>query len=250
MEEGFYFKLMNYLKSHAFALNKHESEECLKNPNKRDIELHNVFITNIPLSNCIEGNGYFLCYSPRFINTIQLYEKLFKNNTKDFNVESSQNILSILYEYSNYCSSGKGRTLEDYVQYLRTEACCYVVRYYNNQFGEILRVDLFRQEDVVKDQNDINKKEFTGGFFHCLKHYSINGFVLYNIRGSRDISIYGINNIYEILIFICICFSNYEKIKDKKRVLTLNEKEILLGAFYQEEDSNVFFVDSCYVRKR
>src|SRR5207249_3392110 len=68
-----------------------------------------------------------------------------------------------------------------FIDFLRDEQFAYVVESVEGEIvDKILRIDLFRRLDTNKQ----GLPEFTGGIFHALKHFSIEG---RNLSTGKDI---------------------------------------------------------------
>lgn len=233
-----YNLLMKHLNDHALALNKHEIEFANEYPDKRPKLLHNIVQTNFPLTQCCnyKNEGFVLCFNNRFYHTIQLYEFAFKEKPKAFQNGDAIDILKTLYEKSNYWSS-----FDDYIDYLRTEACCYIVLTKEDTFGEILRVDLYRKLDLDKKSKRI---EFTGGLFHCLKHFSMNGINLCNGSDINDTF-----DIMHVAYLIGRTFSFAIKNNSEIGIIDIDKSHLFKANFYFEECSAVFFIKTLRIGK-
>jgi len=238
MEFSRYKKLMEYLEPYTLALNKHEmlllKDESRKE--KRSPSLHNIVQTNFPINYCFEhiSSGFILCYSNRFMNTITLYENCVRNNPQKFQGGDSISIIKVLYDSSKYLGC-----IIEYDKYLRTEACCYVVRTQNDTFGEILRIDLFRMH-----KKERNKYVFIGGLFHCLKHFSIDN---NNLCNNNDI-----NNTFDIMHIVYLighAFCNAKKENSLVCNFFSDVKHPYIAAFYLEKESGVYFIDTIHRTK-
>jgi hypothetical protein len=231
MEFWKYRALMEYVKEKALALNHHELKYAIDNPDKRKPSLHNIVQTNFPINQTFDfkREGFAVCFNNRFYQTISLYEKCFRKDFKAFADSDAQNILQVLYDNSGYW-----RSIEDYIEYLLTESCCYVVLHKNDDWGDILRVDLFRKIDKRGD-----KFEFTGGLFHCLKHFSIDD---RNLCGNADVN--NTFDLFHIVYLLGRTFANAREQNMDEGFLTIDDERFYKAAFYREESSFVFFVKS------
>lgn len=233
MELDRYNSLMEYMKDYAVALNHHEREYAKEHPEKRSKSLHNIFQTIFPRQNCWEyaSSGLIICFNPRFIQTIQLYETCFKKNPDAFQNGDAIGVLKVLYESSHYW-----RSFEDYQQYLKTEACCYIVLTKADAFGEILRIDLFRKYDPDKNSG---KLSFTSGLFHCLKHFSMDGINLCNGSDKNDTF-----DLMHIVYLVGRAFSSAMKNDSLEGNLPIDDSHYYKAIFYHEECSSVYFLNS------
>lgn len=237
MDKNSYLKLMEYLRPIAIKLNHHEYEYSLENPDKREPEIHNIIQINFPITLCerFENESFSMCYNKRFENTVRLYEQCLASYANSFKTGNANDILNSLFEQSQY-----HRSFEDYKLYLLTEACCYIIETNQNGFGDVLRIDLYRKEDF---KNGTDKKEFTGGLFHCLKHFTIKD--NYQINKS-DVSC--VSNIFDIIYLIGKCFVN----RSGECLSCINSgdnRHYYKAVFFKEEDSNVFFLKTFHIEK-
>lgn len=220
--------LNTYLEKQVLILHKHERRFCIENPDKRDIKLHNIIQARFSPYNCCKGNGFWVCFTDRFQSTLSLYESEFLKSPDSFTGGIAIDIIKVLYNASNYCSS-----FEKYQEYLQTEACCYIIEEQSNIFGGILRLDLFR---ILTD-------EFIGGIFHSLKHFAINGHNLCNGPDKKSIEEIG-----ALIRYIGLCFVKLNKEQLIKNDTISDTFEIDGSEFtivlYREKESNVFFLKS------
>jgi hypothetical protein len=228
-----YKLLMKHVKEHALALNHHEREQAIENLGKRPLQLHDIVQTNFPITQCWEyrSEGFVLCFNNSFFYTIQLYESVFKENPEAFQNGDAIDIIKALYAKSNYWSS-----VEDYQEYLQIESCCYVVLFSGDSFGEILRIDLFRKLDLDAKSDRI---EFTGGLFHCLKHFSMNGI---NLCNGSDL-----NETFDVMHIVYIigrCFYSAIHSKSEEGILSIDDSHFYKADFYYEICSSVYFIKS------
>lgn len=113
--------------------------------------------------------------------------------------------------------------------------------------NKILRIDLFRKLDKVRHVK--RKKEFTGGIFHALKHFSFYGKSLSTGKDSNDIK----HSEEIIFLIIRAFFLNTDEFKNENSHVTfikLNEKYDLKFIFYFEPKTNVYFLKTIYKVKR
>ena len=226
-----YRLLMKHIKDYSLALNHHEREYSLENPEKRPLSLHDVVQTCFPITQCWEykADGFIVCFNSKFSQTLCLYETCFKNNPSSFQKGDAINVLNTLYKQSNYWSS-----FEDYIDYLLTEACCYIVIINGDSFKELLRVDLFRKLDLDKKSE---KQEFTGGLFHCLKHFSMDGINLCNGSDKNDTF-----DLFHIIYLIGKAFLISIKSHSEEGILKIDSSHFYKAIFYCEECSSVYFI--------
>ena len=177
------------IRPQLLKLYKHETE-------KRDC---NVFQTGFPLGLCYiqqtcNGDIYVLRNS-KFCNIIDDYYKKFLE--KSINKSTPKSIYTSLYPFSE--DSYKSLYNTDDYSYFTNEGCAYVIPVHsikdNDKPVKILRIDLFRM--ISKDG-----KDFTGGLFHVLRHFSINK---ENLSYKNDI--FDIFDIHHIVYLIASAFA-------------------------------------------
>lgn len=113
--------------------------------------------------------------------------------------------------------------------------------------NKILRIDLFRKLDKIR--NTKRKKEFTGGIFHALKHFSFFGKSLSTGKDNNNL-----NHPEEIIFLIIKAFYISEGIFINENsyvsLVRLNDKYDLKFIFYFESSTNVYFITTIYKIKR
>ena len=230
-----YNQLMDYLALKTRELNTHELKEIKENPNnKRNPELHNIWQSRFPITQCHEyvASGFIICWNNKFWDTNKLYERCIEIEPDAFQTGNAWDIVKCLYDNSRYHG-----TIEEYDTYLRTEGCCYIVLNFGDMFDEILRIDLYRQLDIRKNSNQY---EFTGGLFHCLKHFSKDG---KNLCNSNDIN--ETFDIFHIVEIIGCTFKDAVAMDTNEGVCPIDDDHYYKGVFYKEDkDTNIYFVKS------
>ncbi len=231
-----YDQLMDYLALKTRELNAHELRDLKENSkNKRDPELHDIWQSRFPITMCQEfvASGFIACWNNKFIDTLSLYERCIKSNPDAFHTGDAWDIIKCLYENSGYC-----RSIEDYDKYLRTEGCCYVVLNFGDMFDEILRIDLYR----LIEQNPHSKQyEFTGGLFHCFKHFSLDGIGLNNNKNEKNDTF----DLFHIVYLLGNAFKDAITIESDEGIIFIDETHKYHAAFYKEEKSTgIYFVRS------
>lgn len=228
-------KIHDKIRPQLLKLYKHEKK-------KRNC---NVFQMGFPLGLCYiqktcNGDIYVL-RNNKFCNVIDDYNKKFLEKSIDKSTPKS--IYTSLYPYcEDWYKSHYGT--EDY-SYFTDEGCAYIIPVHsienNGKPAKILRIDLFRM--ISKDE-----KDFTGGLFHVLQHFSINN---ENLSYKNDI--FEIFDIHHIVYLIASAFAGpLEKdIKEKDTFLgSLPYKnKNFVAIFYHEDDSEIFFVKSLHIKR-
>ena len=113
--------------------------------------------------------------------------------------------------------------------------------------NKVLRIDLFRQLDKVR--NTKRKKEFTGGVFHTLKHFSFYGKSLSTGKEDNDLK-----HPEEIIFLMIRAFflsdGTFESEKKYVSFVRLNEKYDLKFVFFFEPETEVYFITTIHKLKR
>lgn len=157
-----------------------------------------------------------------------------------FGTGDAQNIIEALYK-----ESGHQNSIDEYCEYLRNYACCYVLYETGDTLSpNVLRIDLFR---ILKEsKNNPLKMEFVGGFFHILDHFSINGQYLATEKDQNDVS-----EIDDILIYIAKAFLKCEGIKEQETKVTIQMEngKPLNCVFFWDEAKEVYYLTTIHRQK-
>ena len=136
-------------------------------------------------------------------------------------------------------------TDEQYLEYLSNESMAYVFEITGPEeiSDKVLRLDLCR---------GIKSKKFIGGFFHVLKHFTIEGYnTLSHNKGEYLLEIW--NQTYCNLIrnFFSDDFVKEEGSEtDYISKSDLKDGKILRGVYYKEDGVPVYFVKSMRIEKK
>ena len=153
-----------------------------------------------------------------------------------FGTGNAQDVIDAIYKLSSM-----GCSQEDYILFLQDFACCYVLyEEYKFLSTNILRVDLLR---YLKDNQTTRKKDFVGGFFHSLKHFSKNG---KNLSVGKDIN--DVSNMEDILIYIGRAFRDcaQNKPKDNTVEIPIKDDARMRFAFYYDKDKDTYYLKTAY----
>ena len=160
-----------------------------------------------------------------------------KNSPELFGTGDAQHIIDALYKESGqYCQK------EEYCDFLRNYACCYLL-YEKSDSGlssNVLRLDLFR---LMRPKENPNYLEFIGGILHALDHFSIDG---QNLATGNDIN--DIPEIDNALIYIAKAFIRCEGItkKEVKVSTQMNTGKPMICVFYWDEKKKVYFLKTIH----
>ena len=232
IDRGKYNQLMNYLAIKTKELNIHELKKIDTN-NKRERELHNIWQSRFPLTMCQEyaSSSFIACWNNKFADTLNLYEKCITSNSNYFHTGDAWDIIKYLHKKSGY-----PRSVEDYDRYLRTEGCCYLVLNNGTKFDEILRIDLYR---LIPKKPNSHQYEFTGGLFHCLKHFSLSGIGLNNNKNEKNDKFH----LFHIIYLLGHAFKDAVNNHSNVGTIIINDTHKLRAVFYKEEESTgIYFV--------
>lgn len=159
---------------------------------------------------------------------------------ENFGKDDVEKVLEALYLIENV------GTLEQFSDFLKTEQFAWILELVDEKVNDnILRVELFRQVDKLK--NDESKNEFTGGVFHSFKHFTYKGIPLSTKKENKEI-----NHPKSIIEFLLQGFFFTElKMKSEKKyeskIILSNDKELYFS-FYKEDVSGIYFVNSVIYR--
>lgn len=163
---------------------------------------------------------------------IEACEKYPENFGKD-NVEK---VLQALYLIENI-----GTPIQ-FSNFLKNEQFAWIIEFHDESISpNILRVELFRQINTLKDEQQRN--EFTGGIFHAFKHFSYKGIPLSTKKENKQIE--HSKSIIELLIqgfFYTELIIKKEHKYESEKILP-NGKKIHFS-FYKENISGVYFMNS------
>lgn len=163
-----------------------------------------------------------------------------KKHPELFGTGNAQNIIEALYK-----ESGHQNSIDEYREYLRNYACCYILYESGDILSpNVLRIDLFR---ILKEnKNNPLKMEFVGGLFHILDHFSINGQYLATEKEKNDVS-----EIDDILIYIANAFLKCEGIKEKESKVTIQMEngKPLNCVFFWDEAKEVYYLTTIHRQK-
>ena len=165
-----------------------------------------------------------------------------KKSPELFGTGDAQHILDALYKESGqYCS------IEEYSEYLRNYACCYVLLETSNQglSSSVLRIDLYRQ--LFLNKKNPGDLEFIGGFLHILDHFSIDG---KNLATGNDIN--DISDIDDVFIYIVKAFLNCEGKKEKEIKVKVQMKtgKLLKCVFFWDNEKGVYYLTTIHRVKK
>ncbi len=233
-------EFMEFLRMKTHSLFNHEVTVALDQGKTPKNSYQGIFHQ----SQCFiaEPNGnvkIFFAYTREFITFArQIFAKVTRMDPEIFN-KDAYDVMKSFYEASNYALMNK--TEEDYRRYISSDTCAYIAFKENGEFKDrIFRLDLYRQIDY----NTMSKKhEFTGGLFHVLSHFRM------------DDSTHS-DNILDLWHLVRVCSTAFVNritpINDSTLELYLywNNKYDLHFIFFREEESNVYYIKTFYVRER
>lgn len=190
-----------------------------------------------------EGICFYLVFNSTFLriinndlpNAIRLY-------SDKFGTGNACDVIAGLYLVSGFPPF---YSANEYGEFLSNKPC-YVVYNINGEFyNNILRIDLFRHLRPAKNAKN-NEMEFIGGLFHALKHFSMNGV---NLSTGKDIN--DTFDVSHVVYLIAMAFRlKYEEERGYGAEQELYQKEkVLQYGFYKEEESGVFFLKTCHLKK-
>ena len=205
----------------------------------------NVFIGQMAWGDCFkvvicDGNDLYFAFS-RLIRTIIEVTLLDAMNhfPESFGRRDASAIIQALKETYPYYQS-----YERFESFLARENCIYVAKNTNGVFAdELLRLDLFR---LIKKNPKDGSVDFIGGLFHAMKHFDLDKRLFWspNHQCSTDM--------YELIILLSTGFFLDREIREKdERIsyhssLEVKDGRCLVANYYKEQDSEVFFLNTCW----
>lgn len=134
--------------------------------------------------------------------------------------------------------------LQRYAEFLGNEKCTYVFEAENGEVVDrMLRLDLFR----LLRPNKIGKNEFVGGLLHALKHFSKNGINYSTGKSNHEIA-HPQELVGEIIEAFFSLHGTFKSI-DEYVVFMPYNKYFLKFAFYREENTRIFFLNTVHITK-
>lgn len=223
-----YKVISSFIKEKSIELIRHEEKE-------------GSFV-GLPASNLmlfpIKEKSYYRVATGFFIRIIddsiiqaatEKYPELFGNHRPE-------DILKAIHLVTEDVLPGLYPAFEQFKESVKN-AHCYIVDYSNSTLTDrLLRVDLFRK---------IDNSEFTGGLFHCFKHFSTNGV---NLSTGRELV--EIFHPIRMIHYLAIAFyGDNDKQKTSKGFTTMvefDENYNLFFSFYEEKNTGVHFLQTAY----
>lgn len=226
-----YRSTKKYIEGKALALMNHESKDLAKVG----------FPINDYVKYEIEGRKFFVIRARVFkAITDSVYLEAFLKYPEKFGTGNALDVLEAVYNIEPISD------LSWFTDFLQREQFAYVIEGSGLEIiDKILRIDLFRKLDT----NEVGQKEFTGGLFHALKHFSIAG---RNLSVGKDI--HDVAHPIEVLILAIRAFfisdGRFETPTKLISSIELDEKYVLKFVFYLEEKTGVYFIKTIHKRKK
>lgn len=187
------------------------------------------------------GTTYYLVRTNVFMHLIDsmLYEAKDKFPER-FGTGNADDVLEALYYHYPF---GELNWFKDF---LKDDQFCYAIAQRNGQFDSlILRIDLFRK----LEENANGGRDFTGGLFHALKHFSHEGIPL-----SIGTDINNISHINELLADITVGFFTTPHVHEKKDnyivIVPISEEYQLRVSVFLEKATGIYFINTVFKEKR
>lgn len=225
----------------ALFLMQHENKDfCLANVSPLTWDLLRIKVSDQ------EYRTFIIVPSPVFKRIVldREYIKTLNEYPDAFGHKDDWAIVSALRKTTN-SAFPKDYTDEQYLEYLSTESMAYVFEIIGPEeiSNKILRLDLCR---------GIMDNKFRGGFFHVLKHFTIEGYdsISHN-KGQYLLEIWAQTYGNLISNFFSDNFVKEEGNEtDYISKSELKDGRILRGVYYKEEDVPVYFVKSMRIDKK
>ncbi|MBF4472621.1 hypothetical protein [Flavobacterium sp. HJJ] len=236
LEYNEYRMLQERAKIISTALGRHESKNLVKvtfpitNYRKIGINNHDFYYA---------GTNIFLgIVEEVLLDTRKMFPKNFGNG----------NAVSVLHALNK--NRFLHTRLKDAIRIYGNENFIWIYDNINNdEENKILRLDLFRKLDKIPHKK--RKWDFTGGLFHALKHFSIDGEALSTGTDLNDVP-----NIEHVIYLIIKAFfqdaGNFDAGGTIYTVLSnLNDNYNLKFIFYFEKNTGVYFIKTIHkIRKK
>ena len=226
--------LRNYMEPRLLKLWQHENKIRIE----RGSEIINAFQVGFPITEIYHyifggDHDFYIVYNPICHRLLQngILDALDKFPSK-FGTGNAMDVIDALYEGSAFkCFNDKDR----YIRFIAENACCYVVYSNGEEFGDILKLDMYRKID--EKEGGYNVYDFTGGLMHVLKHFSYEG---RNLADGKDI--FDLFDIDHLVYLIAMAFKLKEgggKIWQANQML--NDVH-MHAVFYKEETTGIYFI--------
>ena len=152
---------------------------------------------------------------------------------------NAMEVLEYMYDLS--CEKKWNYTLDDYIDKVRTESCCYIIYKEGDKCDDrVLRVDLFRKLEY-KDE----KSCFTGGLFHVLKHFTTDKDKLTSSNHLFDFE--------DLVYYSAYAFFLGDDVTPEKNneiIIKTNKNRshnsLLKFVFFREVNTNIIFIKTIY----
>lgn len=222
-----YKKARYYIETKALALMKHEGRAFAKaglpinNYNKHEVGGREFYTVRTNVFKAIIDSVY-----------LEAHDKF----PERFGTGNADDILKAIFDVEPIFD------FDNFPNFLQNEQFAYAIE---NKKGEVeekvLRIDLFRQLDLKDD----TKKEFTGGIFHVLKHFSHKGKNL--STGSQIYDISSLETIIELAIkAFFVSDGHFETASKYVSTIDYNDDHKFKFVFYLEENTKVFFIKTIH----
>ncbi len=155
---------------------------------------------------------------------------------ENFGKDDVNKVLEALYLIENIGPPNQ------FSEFLKKEQFAWIIELVDESIGpNILRVELFRKTNTLKDDN--LKNEFTGGIFHVFKHFTFKGIPLSTKKENKEIE--HPKSIIEFLIqgFFFTELIMKSEYKYESKWIFANGKKMHFS-FYKENISGVYFINS------
>jgi hypothetical protein len=222
-----YQKTRDFMERKALALMDHEGKAMVK--------------AGLPIDNytgyIIKERTFYAMKSNVFKDIMRnVLMQAHKKFPERFGTDDAQDVLKALHEIEPTFE------FERYIEFLRDEQFAYIIEVENGEvIDRILRIDIFRRIDT----NMRGKPEFTGGIFHALKHFSIDG---KNLSTGNDVHDIGHPEYIIRLATEAFFVADGEFETSTKYIskISLDNKYNLKFVFYLEENTKVFFIKTIH----
>lgn len=240
-----YDELMAYLKPIFWKIWNHENNERKKVGKSLDAFQFGFPINNIWLY-LTEKNGekfYVICNVGFFTMISRQIKTAQTQYSEKFSTGNADDVIDALYWVSNYRELGDKNA---YLDYLVDHCCSYVVYRVNDEFGDVLRIDLLRA--IMPNKKIPGKNDVVGGLLHVLKHFSLDGKNLATGTDKNDVF-----DVMHIIYLIAMAFRLKKPVKGnfcKYEALQKLQSGTGHAVFYRNPDTGVYYLNTYFYDKR
>lgn len=235
-----------YIKDYVYPQIKQQINSIstkLMETEKKDFCLCKISEINwLHIKHIVDGKprDYIIVPSVSFKNLIlnRGYLRMVSEKPESFGTGNAWDIIRTLKQNNNLID--KNISDMDFLSYISGETMAYVFKINaNNEISDkILRMDLCR---------DVRGNAFVGGLFHLFKHFTIEDYETIS-NEKKQFVLKKWDDLYSLIIDNFFS-DDFERSKGNVYIgySRLKDGHFLKGAYYKEESSNVYFINTVHI---